>query len=137
MPVPIASSDAVTRIAEMARPPKAKRRRQRWWKPEDELICTRPLAEAAQLIGRTVSAVKARRNVLKEKGGPIVDLRTTAARAKVGRSIWTPQVDRLVKRKRPAVVAKHLGIAKTSVHRRRRALGLKPFCQSRFTRRAK
>ena len=108
----------------MARPSDTGRRWRRWWKPEDDLIRTRPLAEAAKLTGRTMKAVIARRVVLKKRGLAVHDLRYTLGRSTVGRTAWTDEADDLVKLYRVRIVAMVLGVGLTAVVKRRKELGV-------------
>jgi hypothetical protein len=93
---------------------------------EDAILATLPPAEVQRLTGRTMPSIIARRVKLKRKGELIADWRTSAERVKVGRSVWTPVADELVRRLRPIEVARLVGTTSASVQRRRTALGLPP-----------
>jgi hypothetical protein len=71
-------------------------------------------------------AIIARRCRLKRNGVAILDQRTSEAKLKVGKSVWTPKADELVRRNRPYMVARKLGVSPATVARRRAALGMPP-----------
>jgi len=109
------------------KPANARAKVRRYWTArEDRIARTRPLAVAAKMTGRSVSAIIARRVRLRRNGEPLPDHRTSAERLKLGRSVWTPEADELLRQLRPYIVARMLGVLPETVRNRRKALGLPP-----------
>jgi len=90
------------------------------------MLATLPVVEVQRRTGRTIQSIITRRCRLKRQGVEIADQRTSAEKGKVGKSVWTPAADNLVRKHRPFIAAHKLGVSDATVHRRRRALGLPP-----------
>lgn len=98
----------------------------RWNTADDALLAKLTPAEMKRQTGRSLTSIQKRRWRLRHKGAEFPDYRYTPQRRKAGRSVWTPNADRLVKLHRPYVVVQMTGIPMPTVLRRRKTLGLPP-----------
>jgi hypothetical protein len=95
------------------------------------MLATLNVVEVQRRTGRTMGSIIARRVRLKKRGVAILDQRGSSFKLLVGKSVWTPAADELVRTLRPYLVARKLGVTTATAIRRRATLGMPPIGRHR------